>query len=268
MSKEKHYSLKEDLFIALEASKEAGKIIMKYYRHDYEIKEKGYHNPVTTADNEADDYLKKTLLGARPSYGWLSEETVDSKVRLEKEKVWIVDPLDGTKEFIEGVPQFVVSIGLVKNGKPIVGILYNPVTDEIFHASEGCGAFLNNEKFEVSKKENISEMTILNSRSETRRGLWDAFKENFKKLEPIGSVAYKMGLTAVGKADVFATLRPKNEWDVCAGVCLISEAGGKTINLSNGQELSFNNEKTLIEPGIIAGYNLSVDKTYKVLSEK
>ena len=77
-----------------------------------------------------------------------------------------------------------------------------------------------------------------------------------------------MGLTAVGKADVFATLRPKNEWDVCAGVCLINEAGGKVVNLKNGQELNFNNEKTLIEPGIIAGYNLSVDKTFKVLSQK
>ena len=77
-----------------------------------------------------------------------------------------------------------------------------------------------------------------------------------------------MGLTAVGKADVFATLRPKNEWDVCAGVCLINEAGGKTVNLKNGQELKFNNKKTLIEPGIIAGYNLSVDKTFKVLSQK
>ena len=159
-------------------------------------------------------------------------------------------------------------LALVKNGKPIVGILHNPVTGETFHASEDSGTFLNNEKFKVSEKDSTKEMTILNSRSESRRGLWEPFKENFKKLEPIGSVAYKMGLTAVGKADVFATLRPKNEWDVCAGVCLINEAGGKAINLKNGQELNFNNEKTLIEPGIIAGYNLSVDKTFKVLSQK
>ena len=89
---------------------------------------------------------------------------------------------------------------------------------------------------------------------------------SFKKLEPIGSVAYKMGLTAVGKADVFATLRPKNEWDVCAGVCLINEAGGISIDL-NGNELEFNKKKTLIEPGIIAGYNLSVEKTFKELNK-
>ena len=259
--------LNDDLNIALEASKGAGDIIMKYYKHDYEIKEKGYHNPVTTADNEADDFLKKTLLDARPDYGWLSEETVDSKERLTKKKVWIVDPIDGTKEFIEGVPQFVVSIGLVDNGKPVVGILHNPATNETFYASHGSGSFLNEERFEVTKKDNIKEMTILNSRSETRRGLWEPFKNSFKRLKPIGSVAYKMGLTAVGKADIFATLRPKNEWDVCAGVCLINEAGGKSINL-NGQELEFNKEKTLIEPGIIAGYNLSVDKTYKELNKE
>ncbi len=259
--------LNDDLNIALEASKGAGDIIMKYYNQVYEIKEKGYHNPVTTADNEADNFLKKTLLDARPDYGWLSEETVDSKKRLTKKKVWIVDPIDGTKEFIEGVPQFVVSIGLVDNGKPVVGILHNPATNETFYASHGCGSFLNQERFEVTKKDNIKEMTILNSRSETRRGLWEPFKNSFKRLEPIGSVAYKMGLTAVGKADIFATLRPKNEWDVCAGVCLIKEAGGKSINL-NGQELEFNKEKTLIEPGIIAGYNLSVDKTYKELNKE
>ena len=86
--------IEDDLEIALEASKKAGDIIMKYYKHDYEINEKGYHNPVTTADKEADKFLKNTLLDARPDYGWLSEETIDSTSRLSKERVWIVDPLD------------------------------------------------------------------------------------------------------------------------------------------------------------------------------
>ena len=259
--------IEDDLEIALKASKKAGDIIMKYYKHDYEINEKGYHNPVTTADKEADSFLKNTLLDARPDYGWLSEETIDSTSRLSKERVWIVDPLDGTKEFIEGVSQFVVSVGLVQNGKPIVGVLHNPATNETFYGGSGYGTFLNDEEFAVTKKNSLGNMTILNSRSETRRGLWDPFKNSFKKLEPIGSVAYKMGLTAVGKADVFATLRPKNEWDVCAGVCLINEAGGISIDL-NGNELEFNKKKTLIEPGIIAGYNLSVEKTFKELNKE
>ncbi len=254
-----------DLKLALDASKEAGKIIMQYYRADYEIKEKGYHNPVTTADNEADSFLKSTLTDAMPEYGWLSEETVDSKDRLYKDRVWIVDPLDGTKEFIEGVPHFVVSVALVDKGIPIIGVLHNPVTKETFYAAKGEGAYLNNIRSHCSIKASTKEMVILNSRSETRRGLWEPYKAKFKELRAIGSVAYKMGLTATGKADIFATLRPKNEWDVCAGTCLINEAGGKVIDL-NGNELSFNNQKTLIEPGLIAGYNLSVEKTFKIFN--
>ena len=254
-----------DLKLAINASLKAGEIIMQYYCDDYEIKEKGYHNPVTTADNEADSYLKSTLMSARPQYGWLSEETVDSKNRLNKEKVWIVDPLDGTKEFIEGVPQFVVSIALVEKGIPIIGVLHNPVTKETFHAAKGEGAYLNQGQYRCSIKDSTRDMVILNSRSETRRGLWESYKKHFKELRPIGSVAYKMGLTATGKADIFVTLRPKNEWDVSAGTCLINEAGGKVIDL-NGKELTFNNQKTLIEPGLIAGYNLSVEKTFKIFN--
>ena len=257
--------MSSDLKLAINASIKAGEIIMQYYRDDYEVKEKGYHNPVTTADNEADSFLKSELTSASPDYGWLSEETVDSENRLNKERVWIVDPLDGTKEFIEGVPQFVVSVALVENGMPIIGVLHNPVTKETFHASKGNGAFLDDIQYRCSVKESTMDMVILNSRSETRRGLWEPFKENFKELKPIGSVAYKMGLTAIGKADIFATLRPKNEWDICAGTCLINEAGGKVINL-NGKEITFNNRKTLIEPGLIAGYNLSVEKTYKIFN--
>ncbi len=256
-----------DLKLAINASLKAGEIIMQYYCDDYEIKEKGYHNPVTTADNEADSYLKSTLMSARPLYGWLSEETVDSKERLHKEKVWIVDPLDGTKEFIESVPQFVVSIALVEKGIPIIGVLHNPVTKETFHAAKGEGAYLDENQYRCSIKDSTTDMVILNSRSETRRGLWEPYKKHFKELRPIGSVAYKMGLTAIGKADIFATLRPKNEWDICAGTCLINEAGGKVINL-NGKEITFNNQKTLIEPGLIAGYNLSVEKTYKIFNGK
>ena len=256
-----------DLKLAINASLKAGEIIMQYYCDDYEIKEKGYHNPVTTADKEADSYLKSTLMSARPQYGWLSEETVDSKNRLNKEKVWIVDPLDGTKEFIEGVPQFVVSIALVEKGIPIIGVLHNPVTKETFHAAKGGGAYLDQGQYRCSIKDSTRDMVILNSRSETRRGLWEPYKKHFKELRPIGSVAYKMGLTAIGKADIFATLRPKNEWDICAGTCLINEAGGKVVNL-NGKEITFNNQKTLIEPGLIAGYNLSVEKTYKIFNEK
>jgi myo-inositol-1(or 4)-monophosphatase len=256
--------MNSDLSIAKTAAIEAGGIILNYYKADYEIKDKGYHNPVTTADNAADTRLKEILMVARPNYGWLSEETVDSPERLTKDRVWIVDPLDGTKEFIEGVPHFVVSVSLVENGIPIVGVLYNPVTAETFTAAKGEGAELNGEEIQCATKDNVGNMVILNSRSETRRGLWAPYDGTFGELRAIGSVAYKLGLTAAGQADIFASLRPKNEWDICAGNCIINEAGGKLIDLK-GNRVVFNREKTLIEPGLIAGDIDAVDKTFEVL---
>lgn len=255
-----------DLNLAKEAAVDAGAVILNYYKADYEIKEKGYHNPVTTADHAADNRIKEILTEACPDYGWLSEETVDSPDRLDKDRVWVVDPLDGTKEFIEGVPNFVVSIALVENGAPIVGVLYNPVTGELFTAAKGEGAFLSGESIHCITKENVADMVILNSRSETRRGLWDPYDGTFGELKAIGSVAYKLGLTAAGKADIFASLRPKNEWDICAGNCIINEAGGKLIDLK-GNDVIFNQEKTLIEPGLIAGDVKAVDKTFEVLKD-
>lgn len=254
-----------DLILAKDAAIEAGGVILNYYKADYEIRDKGYHNPVTTADHAADACLKDILMKARPEYGWLSEETVDSPDRLSKDRVWVVDPLDGTKEFIEGVPNFVISVALVEKGEPIVGILYNPVTKETFTAAKGEGAFLNGDPIRCSTKENLVDMVILNSRSETRRGLWKPFDGTFRELKEVGSVAYKLGLTAAGKADIFASLRPKNEWDICAGNCIINEAGGKLIDL-HGNPRQYNLEKTLIEPGLIAGDVEAVDKTFEVLN--
>jgi myo-inositol-1(or 4)-monophosphatase len=253
-----------DLNIAKEAAIEAGGLILGYFKADYEIKDKGYHNPVTTADHAADSRLKEILISAKPDYGWLSEETIDSPERLTKERVWVVDPLDGTKEFIEGVPHFAVSIGLVENGTPIVGVLYNPVTGETFTAAQGEGAQLNGEPIQCATKDNVGDMVILNSRSETRRGLWEPFDGTFGELRAIGSVAYKLGLTAAGKADIFASLRPKNEWDICAGNCIINEAGGKLIDLY-GNPRQYNLEKTILKPGLIAGDVDAVDKTFSIL---
>jgi len=235
-----------DLILAKDAAIEAGGVILNYYKADYEIRDKGYHNPVTTADHAADACLKDIL---------------------SKDRVWVVDPLDGTKEFIEGVPNFVVSVALVEKGEPIVGVLYNPVTKETFTAAKGEGAFLNGEPIICSTKENLVDMVILNSRSETRRGLWKPFDGTFGELKEVGSVAYKLGLTAAGKADIFASLRPKNEWDICAGNCIINEAGGMLIDL-HGNPRQYNLEKTLIEPGLIAGHVEAVDKTFEVLKCK
>lgn len=243
--------MKRELNSAIDAAQKAGAIIMNYYKSEYEIRDKSYHNPVTTADHAADTYLKNTLTNAYPKYGWLSEETVDTEERLDKNRTWVVDPLDGTKEFIEGVPHFVVSVALVEDGQPVIGVLYNPASDELFTGAKDEGAFLNGERLSCSTEKDFKKMVILNSRSETRNGLWKPYAADFKEQRAIGSVAYKLGLTSAAQADIFASLRPKNEWDICAGHCILREAGGEMVTLE-GKPITYNNKKTLITPGLIA----------------
>ena len=256
--------------IAKSAVLKAGKILLDYYSLDYNISNKNskksdIYNPVTDADKAADKYLRTKLTTSFPDYGWFSEETKDSNERLKKERVWIVDPLDGTKEYINKIPMWVVSVALVENKKPILGIIYNPIKKQIFSAIKGEGSKLNNTTIFCTKNHEISKMTILNSITETKNGLWIPFKNNFGKLKEVGSVAYKLGLVSSGKADLFATLRPKNEWDICAGHCIINEAGGKMLDL-NGKKISYNNPKSLITPGMLAGYSKSVDNAITILS--
>ncbi len=253
--------------LATDAALQAGKILLKYYKNSYEIHDKGYHNPVTTADHEADAFLKDFLMQATPDFGWLSEETVDSEDRLDKEFVWIVDPLDGTKEFIEGVPHFVVSIGLVKNGTPILGVLYNPVKDELIRTDESGAVLFNDNKVEICQLAELQEAGCLNSRSETRRGLWEPWANEFRELVPIGSVAYKLGLVASGQQDFFVTLRPKNEWDVCAGHALLLANGG-CLKINTGEEIKYNQRKTIIKPGMTGGNQHLVDAFVQRFNER
>ncbi|UCD37569.1 MAG: 3'(2'),5'-bisphosphate nucleotidase CysQ [Fidelibacterota bacterium] len=244
--------MQTELTTAREAAQAAGNILLNYYQADYEIRDKGFLNPVTSADYASNRYLEECLRDSFPSYGWLSEETADTHDRLSRERVWVVDPLDGTKEFIEGVPQFVVSIALVENSRPVLGVLHNPVSGETFTATEGNGANLNGKPITVSKVERLEDAVILNSRSETKRGLWKPYKPYFRSLKAVGSVAYKLGLAAAGQADMFATLRPKNEWDVCAGHIILKEAGAE-LRVLNGQEHGYNNKRVVIKPGLVGG---------------
>lgn len=259
--------MKKELKSAIEAAREAGSIIMQYYKSKYEIRDKSYHNPVTTADHATNTYLKNTFTKMYPEYGWLSEETVDTKERLKHSRTWVVDPLDGTKEFIEGVPHFVVSVALVEDGEPIIGVLYNPASDELFTGAKDEGAFLNGERLNCSTKKEFKDMVILNSRSETRNGLWQPYSTDFYEQRAIGSVAYKLGLTSAAKADIFASLRPKNEWDICAGHCIIREAGGEIVTLE-GKQITYNNEKTLITPGLIASNVDILDESIDLFKQK
>jgi myo-inositol-1(or 4)-monophosphatase len=182
------------------------------------------HDPVTEADRAVDAVLRQNLLG--DGEGWLSEETADNPSRLDKGNVWIVDPLDGTREFVEGLPEFCVSIGFVENGVPVAGGICNPATRETFVGAVDCGVLYNGQSVRASQRTTLDGAVILASRSEVKRGEWKAFENGPFKVQGMGSVAYKLALVAAGLADVTFTLTPKNEWDVAAGAALVKSAGG------------------------------------------
>lgn len=234
-----------ELEAAREAALAAGEILHHYFRNGgYQVDSKGRNNPVTTADFEADSRLKQMLLGAFPTYGWLSEETADSAARLDCERVWIVDPLDGTKEFIKGIPEFVVAIALAERGVPVMGVTYNPIKRELFWGVRGGGCHLDGQVVTVSATDRLERATILASRSETARGEWKAY-EGLITVRAIGSVAYKLALVAAGRADATFTLTPKSEWDIASGAALIVAAGGRVTD-AHGREVIFNQREVKV----------------------
>jgi len=235
--------------VAQEAARRAGEVIRSYYRSRYEVRSKGVDNPVTTADLEANRVLRETLLGAFPEAGWLSEESADNAARLQHDYVWIVDPLDGTREFVQGIDEFVVAVALVVQHQVEVAVTYNPVRGELLHACRGQGAFCNGQPIHVSSTSHLPGALVLASRSETSRGAWDRFRAMLT-VRPLGSVAYKLAQVARGTCDLTFSLVPKNEWDICAGTLLVTEAGGQVSDLQ-GRPLRFNQPDTL-RAGVIA----------------
>jgi myo-inositol-1(or 4)-monophosphatase len=207
------------------------------------------HDPVTEADRALDAVLRKELL--RDGEGWLSEESVDDRIRLQHSRVWVVDPLDGTREFVKGIPEFCVSIGFVENGRPVAGGIYNPATDETFLGSIDSGVTYNGKPAQPSQRRNLNGALVLASRSEVKRGEWKPFENAAFKIRPMGSVAYKLALVSAGLADITFTLTPKNEWDVVAGAALVQSAGGFVSTLDKAA-LTANHRNPLLS-GLLAG---------------
>jgi len=260
----------EDLELALSAARAAGDALMRRFGEAHEVTYKGPDQPLTAADIEADEILRARLLGARPDYGWLSEETKDAPDRLRRQRVWIVDPLDGTRSYIAGRPEFAVSIGLVEDGQAVLGVVYNPATGELFWAVRGGGAWCQTParreavRLHVTARSTGDQAVLLASRSEIAAGEFDPFHGGWV-LRPTGSTAYKLARLAAGAGDVFLSRGPKSEWDVCAGVLLVEEAGGRATDLAGG-ELRYNRPDPHVK-GILAtngrlhGYLLGVVAT-------
>lgn len=205
-------------------------------------------DPVTEADKVLDTILKDALL--RDGEGWLSEETVDDQTRLNKARVWIVDPIDGTREFIQGIPEWCISIAYVVNGRPEAAGICNPAAGQTFLGTRDGGVTLNRQPVTIGAKAALSGATVLASRSEIKRGEWNVFEGTGLNIIPAGSVAYKMAAVAAGLYDMTFTLMPKNEWDVAAGWLLVEAAGGIVLD-KNGRIRQFNQPDPLL-PGCYA----------------
>jgi myo-inositol-1(or 4)-monophosphatase len=235
----------ERIYSALDASR---KVFARFTPGEIDTEYKAGLDPVTEADRALDAVLRKELL--REGEGWLSEESVDDPIRLQRSQVWVVDPLDGTREFVQGIPEFCVSIGFVENGRPVAGGICNPATNEVFLGSIESGVTYNGKPAQPSQRQSLEGALILASRSEVKRGEWKTFENSGCKIRPVGSVAYKLALVSAGLADATFTLTPKNEWDVVAGAALVQAAGGLVSTLEKTSLIA--NRRDPLLSGLIA----------------
>jgi len=253
-----------DLELALRAIRAAGEAVMPWFRAETEVRFKSPDQPVTEADLLADRILLEMLLGERPDYGWLSEETKDTPERLGKERLWVVDPIDGTNSFVQGRDEFAISVGLVDRGRAVLGAVFNPPRGELYHAVVGGGAFLNGAPIRVSATDEAAEVrTVGASRWEIRRGELAHFEAPWRVL-PLGSTAWKMAKVGDGTVDVFVSAGPKNEWDVAGAAVVVIEAGGRVTG-PLGRELRYNQPDPAWR-GVVASNGLLHDAVLAMVS--
>lgn len=241
-----------ELNVAIDAAIRAGEKIMEIYSGSIEVEYKENNTPLTLADKRANDIIVDSLLKNFPEYSILSEEKKDTKDRLENDWCWIVDPLDGTKEFIKKNGEFTVNIALSYKHKSVLGVIYVPVTKELYYAVKGHGAHLKSQNFvkELQVSNKSEDLILVASRSHTSKQLFKLIKENnnkFKEVKNAGS-SLKGCLIAKGEADVYYRFGLTSEWDTAAMQCIVEEAGGIFRQLDSSDML-YNRENTLNEKG-------------------
>jgi myo-inositol-1(or 4)-monophosphatase len=216
---------------------------------------KGNGNPEIIAETEKRIALSLRECLLESGEGWLCEEHADDHARLGCDIVWVVDPIDGTLEFIEGLPECGISVGLVVDGIAIAGGFYNFASRELFLGSTHLGVTYNGTSARVSERRSMHGASVLASRQEFLRGDWARFSGREFSVRPLGSVAYKLALVSAGLADATWTLSPKNEWDIAAGVALVAAAGGRVATI-DGQPIRFNRQQTLLRGLMACGEGL------------
>ena len=264
-----------ELRVACDLARAAGAAILEHYEGPLHIKQKNYDDdtePVTQADTIANDLIVTRLKREFPNDGILAEESVDTKRRLEKSRVWMVDPLDGTNGFIDGNGDFAVQIGLAENGQCVLGVVYQPLTDVLYRAVHGNRTWIERPQFEsmqanVSDKKNLSHMRLAASRSHRSPRMNKVVERlGFQEEVQRGSVGIKIGLLVEQQCDVYIHLSPRTkQWDTCAPEVILTEAGGRITDLF-GYPLNYNVPEVQNRDGLVASNGVSHDQIIETLA--
>lgn len=239
----------DDRSLAVTAAQAAGELALGYFGGVIDAWEKGPNNPVCEADLALDRLLHERLLGGRPAYGWLSEETADAPERLGRRRVWVVDPIDGTRDFLRGRTGWAVSVALVEDGVPVVAALCAPARGQLFVAEAGRGATLNGEPIRIGGCSAVAGCRIPADVSTINATYWPE-KWDAEAVEKPNGLALRIAKLAIDEADAFFEGRPMGEWDIAAAALILSEAGGK-ITDREGAPLRFNKPEPKLR-GVIA----------------
>jgi myo-inositol-1(or 4)-monophosphatase len=246
----------QDLALIEEAVRRAGEIARRYYGQNYRRWSKSRGEPVTEADLAIDHFLRGRLEAARPDYGWLSEETGRDPTRAGAERLFIVDPIDGTTAFLKERPHFSISVGIAERGRAIMGVVYNPITEEFFSGRDHGGARLNGEPIHVSDCPALEGCRVLGQKDMFTHPAWPPLAAwQTVQIESRSSIAYRMALIAAGKFDAAIVLAPKHDWDMAAGDVLVREAGG-IVTSRDGHPLRFGGSNAVQRSMICAGPKL------------
>lgn len=252
----------DDLDLLLSASKEAGEAAMSYFRNAPETwwKNEG-SSPVTAADYAANDVLIARLRTARPDYGWLSEETEDDGARLAHETLFVIDPIDGTRAFMNGLSTWCVSAAVVHGGRPVAGVLVAPALDETFSAVAGGPAMKNGAPLSVRGP---GESLAIAASAEAFRRLPSDYRAGAHRVEHIPSLAYRLALIADGRIDATLVHPHSHDWDIAAAELILQCSGGRLIGL-DGSEIRYN-EASVSHAALCAASESALESLMKAAS--
>jgi 3'(2'), 5'-bisphosphate nucleotidase len=270
-----------EIEVATELGRAAGAVLLAHYNSPFLVEQKVNAllemEEVTAADREANDLIVRRLVAEFPGDGILAEESVDTDARLNKERVWLIDPMDGTKNFVQRDGDFAVQIGLAVGGEAVLGVVYQPVRDVLYRAVRGEGSWREKdgkqaERMQVSNKTDPAEMVLASSRSHRSprmERVVDSFGFKFETRR--GSVGVKIGLIAEQEADLYLHLSPSTkQWDTCAPEIVLTEAGGRLTDLF-GKPLRYNAPRIDNRNGVVAtnsaAHALVIDSLKPLLRE-